>query len=283
VAYGWLSFLTDYGTQDGFVASCHGVMAGLAPQARVIDVTHEVPRHDVRRGATLLAAVVPYLPESVHLAVVDPGVGTARRGVAVVTPRGVLVGPDNGLLCEAADALGGPTSAFELTDPRYRLPAVSATFHGRDVFAPAAAHVAAGLDPSALGSAVPPGTLVRLPEPVARLVGNGPQPVEAGPVEGRSVEAEVVHADRFGNVQLAADARLLDAAGIGPGSPVLLSGPAGRWQLHRAETFGSVPPGEPLLFVDSSGRAALAVNQGSAATAFALRAGDVVRLARADR
>jgi S-adenosyl-L-methionine hydrolase (adenosine-forming) len=273
VAYGWLSFLTDYGNEDGFVASCHGVIAGLAPHARVIDVTHEVPRHDVRRGAIVLAAVVPYLPESVHVAVVDPGVGTDRRGVAVVTGRGVLVGPDNGLLCPAADALGGPTSAFELTDPRYRLPAVSATFHGRDVFAPAAGHVAAGLDPSALGPAVPPDTLVRLPVPVARLV-DGP----AG-----SLDAEVVHVDRFGNVELAADGRLLAAAGIVSGSPVLLGTPGGQWDLARVETFGSVPAGEPLLFVDSAGRAALAVNQGSAAAVFALRAGDVVRLTRADR
>jgi hypothetical protein len=120
----------------------------------VIDVTHQVPGQDVRRGAAVLAQTAPWLPPAVHLGVVDPGVGTQRRGIAVVAARGVLVGPDNGLLLPAADALGGVTAAYELADPAYRLGEVSATFHGRDVFAPAAAHLCLGLDPARLGPPV---------------------------------------------------------------------------------------------------------------------------------
>ncbi|MFL6139835.1 MAG: S-adenosyl-l-methionine hydroxide adenosyltransferase family protein [Frankiaceae bacterium] len=274
MAYPCVSFLTDYGTADGYPAACHGVIARLVPSVRVIDVTHEVPPHDVRRGAAVLAQVVPYLPPAVHLAVVDPGVGTARRGVAVVTERGVLVGPDNGLLGPAADALGGATAAHELTDPRYRLPHVSSTFHGRDVFAPAAAHLAAGLDPAALGPPVPTADLVRLPMPIARLL-----PVPPG--EPAAAEAEVVSVDRFGNVALAAGRDLLAAAGLVPGTTVELGTAAGAHRLPYGSAFGSVAEGAPLLLVDSGGAAAVAVNRGSAASTLSLTVGDVVRLRRA--
>ncbi|HST63726.1 MAG TPA: SAM-dependent chlorinase/fluorinase [Mycobacteriales bacterium] len=162
--YDWVSFTTDYGTVDGFVAACKGVLAARAPAVRVIDVTHQVPAQDVRRGAAVLAQTVPWLPPAVHLGVVDPGVGTDRRGIAVVTARGILVGPDNGLLPPAADALGGITATYELADPAYHLPRVSTTFHGRDVFAPVTARLCLGLDPAALGPPVP--DPVRLPEPV---------------------------------------------------------------------------------------------------------------------
>ena len=117
MSYGWVSFTTDYGTADGFVAAVKGVIAGIAPDARVLDVTHQVPPQDVRRGAAVLAQTAPWLPPAVHLAVVDPGVGTDRRGVAVVAGRSVLVGPDNGLLLPAASALGGVRAAYELAAP----------------------------------------------------------------------------------------------------------------------------------------------------------------------
>ena len=142
--YGWISLTTDYGTFDGFAAACHGAIARIAPEVRVIDITHHVPPADVARGAAVLAQTAPHLPPSVHVAVVDPGVGTARRGIAIGTPDGILVGPDNGLLIWAAEALGGIDSVVELANKDWFLGDVSRTFHGRDVFAPAAARLAAG-------------------------------------------------------------------------------------------------------------------------------------------
>ncbi|HZB50107.1 MAG TPA: SAM-dependent chlorinase/fluorinase, partial [Mycobacteriales bacterium] len=201
MGFRWVSFTTDYGTADGFVAACRGVLATIAPDVRVIDVSHQVPPQRVRRGAAVLAQAVPWLPPAVHLAVVDPGVGTDRRGIAVVTGRGILVGPDNGLLLPAADALGGATAAYELTAVEWQLPEVSSTFHGRDVFAPVAGHLCRGLDPARLGPPVPVADLHRLPPPR----------VEVGP--GRLV-AEVLAVDTFGNLQLAATAADLAAAGL---------------------------------------------------------------------
>jgi S-adenosyl-L-methionine hydrolase (adenosine-forming) len=250
---GWVSFTTDYGTVDGFVAAVKGVLAGIAPEVRVIDVTHQVPPQDVRRGAAVLAQTVPWLPPAVHLAVVDPGVGTDRRGVVVVTERVLLVGPDNGLLLPAADALGGMTAAYELTEPAYRLPRVSATFHGRDVFAPAAAHLALGLDPARLGP--PARELVRLPAPTVHI---GPG----------VLRAEVLAVDGFGNVQLAASAADLAAAGVE--GPVTVGGTEAR----VGRTFGDVPAGAVVVLADSAGYVAVAVNGGNAAARLGIGPGD---------
>ena len=265
MSYDWITFTTDYGLDDGFVAACVGVIATIAPAARVLDVTHSVPARDIRRGATVLAQTVPYLPPSVHLAVVDPGVGTARTPVAIVAANGLLVGPDNGLLVPAAEALGGITAAYELTEPRYRLPTVSATFHGRDVFAPAAAHLAAGIRAELFGPAIDPAGLVRLPKP--RIL-----------VEPGELTTELLAADRFGNLQLAA--RLADLAAFGamPGETVQVRvgdrtgiGTVGR-------TFADVPPGDTVVFVDSAGHVAIAVNGGSAADRLGCTTGDSVVL-----
>src|SRR3954451_18375558 len=190
-AYGWISLTTDYGTFDGFVAACHGSIARIAPDVRIIDVTHHVPPADVARGAAVLAQTAPHLPASVHVAVVDPGVGTARRGIAIGTPHRVLVGPDKGVLIGAGEALGGIESVHELTNKDWFLGDISRTFHGRDVFAPAAARIAAGAALGDAGPSVDQDTLVRLPDPVVN-VGDG------------WLEAEVMTVDRFGNVQLAA-------------------------------------------------------------------------------
>ena len=259
MSYRHVSFTTDYGTVDGFVAACKGVLAVRAPGVTVIDVTHHVPPQDVRRGAAVLAQTVPWLPPAVHLAVVDPGVGTARRGVAVVTGRGVLVGPDNGLLPPAADALGGVTAAYALTEPAHHLPVVSATFHGRDVFAPVAAALCGGLDPAGLG---PPVTdLVRLPVP----------PVEVGP--GR-LRAAVATVDGFGTVQLAATAADLAAAGLA--GDVLVQGHPAR----TGRTFADVGPGRLVVLADSAGLVAVAVNQGDAAARLGVAPGDEVKIKR---
>ena len=172
MAYDWISVTTDYGLRDGFVAACHGVIARLAPAVRVLDVTHEVPPQDIRHGAMALAQTVPFLPAAVHVAVVDPGVGTSRRGVAVAAGQSILVGPDNGLLLPAAEALGGMLHAVELTERRFFGAEVARTFHGRDVFVPVAAHVAGGVPLGDLGPAVDPASLVRLPAPLV-VVGDG--------------------------------------------------------------------------------------------------------------
>ncbi|SCL21801.1 hypothetical protein GA0070624_2399 [Micromonospora rhizosphaerae] len=251
----WISLTTDYGLADGFVAACHGVIARLAPAARVIDVTHLVPPADVRRGAAVLAQTVPYLPAGVHVAVVDPGVGTSRRGIGLATPGGLLVGPDNGLLLDAAAALGGVTAAVELTNPGWLAPAVSRTFHGRDVFAPVAARLALGAPLAEAGPAVDPATLVRLPAPVVRRTDDG-------------FAAEVLTVDHFGNVQLAAPADLLD------GLPVRVR-VAGR-EAARGRTFGDAAVGEPVVYADSAGLVAVAVNTGRAVDLLGVRPGDVV-------
>jgi S-adenosyl-L-methionine hydrolase (adenosine-forming) len=244
----------------------------LAPRLRVVDVTHLVPPQDVRRGAAVLAQTVPWLPPAVHVAVVDPGVGTSRRAVAVAAGPCVLVGPDNGLLLPAAEALGGVLQAVELTECRFFGAEVARTFHGRDVFAPVAAHVAGGVPLGDLGPAVDPASLLQLPSPLVVL-------------SDGVVEAEVLTLDRFGNVQLAAQAAALDAVGLARGDVVSVGpdtgGDTGADTVATyAETFGAVPPGALLLLVDSAGYAALAVNMGSAAATLRVAPGDVVVLHR---
>ncbi|MFL6122427.1 S-adenosyl-l-methionine hydroxide adenosyltransferase family protein [Actinophytocola sp.] len=265
MAYDWISFTTDYGIDDGFVGVCEGVIARIAAGARVIHVSHTVPPQDVRRGAAVLAQTVPYLPPAVHLAVVDPGVGTDRRGVVLVAADGVLVGPDNGLLTAAADALGGVRAAHELVEPAYRLSTVSATFHGRDLFAPAAAHLAAGVPAERLGPAVDPATLVRLPEPETV--------VEAG-----KLSTEIRYIDTFGNIQLAATGADLQASGaaLGATAHANLNGRSAKATVGR--TFADTSRDGLVVYVDSGERVALAVNGGSAASEFGGKVGDPVLL-----
>jgi hypothetical protein len=261
--HGWVSLTTDYGLADGFVAACHGVLARLAPQVRIIDITHQLPPGDVHRGAAVLAQTLPHLPPAVHVAVVDPGVGTSRRPVAVQTPGGVLVGPDNGLLLWAADALGGAAAAVELTEPRWRLGAVSPTFHGRDIFAPAAARLATGARLADAGRRLDPASLVRLPEPVV-TGGDG------------WLDAEVLTVDRFGNLQLAAPGALL--AGLAaPGQPLMVAGAT----AVCGATFADAPAGGLVVLVDSADRVALAVNGGSAADLLSAGPGDLLRISAA--
>ncbi|HEX8629562.1 MAG TPA: SAM-dependent chlorinase/fluorinase [Catenuloplanes sp.] len=256
--YAWISLTTDYGISDGFVAACHGVVARLAPAARIIDISHGFVPGDVRRGAAVLAQTVPHLPPAVHVAVIDPGVGTSRRGIVVETPGGVLVGPDNGLLPWAADALGGVRRVLALTNPLWLAPTVSRTFHGRDVFAPAAARIAAGAGVDEAGAALDPASLVRLPAPVIAL-GDG------------WLESEVLTVDRFGNVQLAAPADLIDRLA----TTLSIDGVWAR----RGGTFADAPAGGLVVFGDSAGHLAIAVNGGRAAVVLSVSPGDVLRLA----
>ncbi|GLZ37648.1 SAM-dependent chlorinase/fluorinase [Actinokineospora sp. NBRC 105648] len=245
MGYDWISFTTDYGLADGFPAACEGVIARTAPTVRVLHVTHDVPRQDVRRGAAILAQTVPYLPVAVHLAVVDPGVGTSRRPIALVTSSGVLVGPDNGLLIPAAAALGGIVEARELTV--FHLDPVSATFHGRDIFAPTAARIALGADLASVGPLVDPSSLVRLPEPVTVF-------------EPGRVTTEAVGIDTFGNIQLA-----VRDLGVEVGTRVHAQVGDRSLLAVVGRTFGDAPAGAAVVLVDSAGQVAIAVNGGSAA------------------
>jgi S-adenosyl-L-methionine hydrolase (adenosine-forming) len=267
--FDWISLCTDYGYADGFVASCHGVIARIAPHAQVLDLTHAVAPGDVRRGSAVLADTLPWLPPAVHVAVVDPGVGTARRGVALVSGDAVLVGPDNGLLLPAAQALCGVRAAYELVEPDYRLPRVSATFHGRDVFAPAAAHLARGVPPDALGPAADPASLVTLPAPVCQ-------------VDSDRIRIEVLTVDHFGNVALAAGAAELTAIGVQMGASVTLRWPAGEQPVRFGKTFADVAEGELVLLIDSAGHVAVARRAGSAALRTGLQPGAVVELIYTD-
>jgi S-adenosylmethionine hydrolase len=261
-----IAFLTDYGLEDGFVAACHGVVARIAPDIRVIDVTHLVPPGDVRRGAAVLAQTVPYLPRAVHVAVVDPGVGTARRGIAVESGEQIFIGPDNGLLSWAVSAVGGATRAFQLTNDALWLQPVSPTFHGRDIFAPVGARLATGLNLAAAGTEIPVDDLVTLPAPTSRI-------------HDGTVEGEVMSVDRFGNVQLSIAASDIGVLGVGIGDGLVVL--CGRRQLTvpYRETFAVVAPGELVAFTDSAGLVSLAVNSGDAAERLGLPPGAHVRLA----
>jgi S-adenosylmethionine hydrolase len=262
-------FCSDYGLADEFVGVCHGVIARIAPDARVIDLTHGVPAMNVVHGAALLASSVRYMPaDAVYLAVVDPGVGSSRRPVAVDTPSGsTLVGPDNGLLSMAWKALGGAARAVEITAPDVILRPTSHTFHGRDVFAPAAAHLAAGGELSALGPDVDVDSLARveLPKPV---------------VTPGSVRSSVLSIDRFGNVQLSAREEDLERAGLAEAEELVLDADDATLILKRARTFSDVRPGEAALISDSVGRLAAAVNGESLAKALLLKPGDPVVIGR---
>ena len=261
-----VTFLTDFGLQDDFVGTCHGVMARIAPDVRVIDVTHGIEPQAVLQGAIVLRNTVPYLPAGVHLAVVDPGVGGSRRAIAVSTRDGrAFVGPDNGLLLLAADDFG-VYSAHELADPRFRLPDVSRTFHARDIFAPAAAHLARGVEITELGPAVDPADLVRLDVPE--------------PVVGRTqISTTVLVIDRFGNVATNAKREHVAALGVAAGDRIEIRLTLDRYYAVLADTFADAGSGELLLYEDSYGLMTLAISRGDAAGLTGVTAGSEIRIA----
>jgi S-adenosylmethionine hydrolase len=261
-----ITFLTDFGLQDDFVGTCHGVIAGIAPEARVIDVTHGIAPQAVLQGALVLRNTTPYFPVGVHLAVVDPDVGGNRRAIAVQTGDGRLfVGPDNGLLLLAADDLG-ITAVHALENEQYRLPEVSRTFHARDVFAPAAAHLANGAAIGDLGPALDPETLVRIDVP--------------GPAVGRSqISATVLSVDRFGNVATNARREHIEALGVANGDRVEVRIALDRYYAIVAGTFADAPAGELILYEDSYGLVTLAISRGDAARLTGATGGDELRIA----
>jgi S-adenosyl-L-methionine hydrolase (adenosine-forming) len=253
------------------VGTCHGVVKRIAPDAEVIDITHGIEPQNVLQGALVLANTLPYMPDGVHVAVVDPGVGGDRMPLALRASDGRLfVGPDNGLLLVAVDRAGGVEEAVELAEPAYRLEPVARTFHGRDVFVPAGAHLAAGVALGDLGPAVDPGGLVRLelPEPTI------------GP---RRIRATVLYVDRFGNVQLNLTSSHLDEVGVEPGCLVEVEVGFERYYAVAARTFAEVRRGDIILYEDAYWNIALAINQGNAAEMFGAHVGQELRLTVADR
>jgi S-adenosylmethionine hydrolase len=258
-----ITFLSDYGLDDDFVGVCHGVMERIAPDARVIDMTHGIARHDVRSGALVLRRALPFFSAGVHLAVVDPEVGGDRRAVALrtVEEERFLVGPDNGLLALAAQRFGGVAEAVDVARSRHRLDPLSATFHGRDLFAPVAAALAAGEELADAGDPLDPDDLVRLHMPMAH-------------VEAEEIIAHAVAFDRFGNVMLDVEHDELTGSGLRLGHPVTVN----EVPAHYASTFADVGPGELLLYQDAYRTLALAVNRGSAADFLGLGLDDELRI-----
>jgi len=266
-----VSFLTDYGTADEFVGVVKSVIRDIAPHVGVVDLTHGIAPFDVRAGALALARCIGYVPSGVVLGVVDPGVGTGRRAVAIEVAggAGVLIGPDNGLLAPAVAMAGGAERAFELTNVEYQLEAAGATFDGRDVFGPAAAHVCNGVDLAQLGPEI---------DPVLLLPGTVPLPR----LEDEELVAEVLWVDRFGNAQLNVGPDDLPPSWGGllqirVGAPTDPSGATVR-RVRRASSFAQLAGGAVGLVLDSYGMLAVAMDQRSAADELGLVANDQVVL-----
>jgi S-adenosyl-L-methionine hydrolase (adenosine-forming) len=254
-----VTLLTDYGRDDDFVGVCHGVIRSIDPDAQIVDITHGIRRYAVRHGAIVLRNTLPYMPVGVHVAVVDPQVGTERRAVAIGTADGrILVGPDNGLLSLAWERCGGVEIAVDITRSQHRLEPVSATFHGRDIFAPVAAHLGVGAELGDAGDPLEPDTLatVDLPEP------------------RRQDDAIVAHAlvvDRFGNAGLNVHHDDLAGSGITLGGTVEVEVGGERYLATYAQTFADVRPGELIVYEDAYRTLAVAINRGDAASTLGLR------------
>ena len=261
-----VTLLTDYGRDDDFVGVCHGVIRRIHPEAEIVDVTHGIERYAVRQGALVLRNTLRYMPAGVHVAVVDPQVGTERRALALSTNDGrVLVGPDNGLLSLAWERCGGVDRAVDITRSPHRLEPVSATFHGRDIFAPVAAHLAAGAELADAGDPLDPDTLqrVELPEPRD---------------DGGAVVAHALVIDHFGNVGLNVDHDRLAGTGITLGGRVEVHAAGESYTATYAQTFADVSPGELIVYQDAYRALALAINRGDAAGTLGLAPDAEVRL-----
>lgn len=266
---GPICFLSDFGIADDFVGTCKGVIAGIAPGVTILDLTHDVPGFEVEAGAEILQHATRYMPpETIYLSVVDPGVGTDRRAVALRTGEGpLMVGPDNGLLVPAAESLGNVTEAVDLSNDRYHVHPVSSTFHGRDIFAPAAAYLATGVELSELGKSVHPGSLT----PLAIR--------ELEPAADGSYSARTLDIDRYGNARLSAKQGDLD---LEYGTTLEIDSGDGWMPVRYLATFGAASDGELILVPDSHWRLSLAINKGNAAHALALQRGGEVLLRISD-
>ena len=263
----FVCFLTDFGLQDDFVGTCHGVIKKIAPAAEIIDVTHGVPAQAILQGALILAHTLPYMPIGVHLAVVDPGVGGHRRPLALRDADGRLfVGPDNGLLIPAADR-AGIAQAHELANPAYALATISRTFHGRDLFAPAAAHLAAGVPLEELGPPIDPEQLVQLDLPEPRF-------------GDEVVEATALYVDSFGNIALNLTREAVERVGIVAGTRVELEHDGERYYAVAARTFADARAGDVILYEDSYRNMSVAISGGNAAALLRAQPGAELRISQ---
>ena len=259
---GIITLITDFGSRDPYVASMKGVILSIAPDVKIVDITHEVSKFNVREGAFILAAVAPYFPEgTVHVGVVDPGVGTARRPITVITRRSIFVGPDNGLLMLAAHR-EGILKVLEISNPKFMLKHVSPTFHGRDIFAPVAAYIARGVDPNEVGVEV--ADYIKIPFPQPEIM-------------GRRILGEAVYVDGFGNVVTNIPKEVLREKGVEVGDviSVNLKGRA-KLKVKLSRAYGEAPAGETLAVVDSFNLLEIAVNLGSAAKRYGVKVGDKI-------
>ena len=261
-----VAFLSDFGHRDPFVGICHAVIARVDPAIKVVDLTHGIERQDVRAGAVALSDAVPFLPaRSVVVAVVDPGVGSDRRAIAVVSRDGIVfVGPDNGLMSPAVAEAGGAEAAFEISESPWRLEPVSDTFHGRDIFSPVAARIAAGADPAQGGTSIDTDSLVALELPRPELIDG-------------DLTTAVLSIDEFGNARLAATTSDLPAS-IAVGESVEIDTDDMRRLAAFVHTYADAENGDPLLIVDSTGSLSVSINGGYAASTLRLEAGKVVRI-----
>ncbi len=265
----FITFLSDFGLKDDFVGTCHGVMKRIAPEAQIIDITHGIPATSILEGALVLANTIGFMPVGVHLAIVDPGVGGPRRPLALRDAAGRLfVGPDNGLLLPAASR-SGIEAAHELANPAYALGSISRTFHGRDLFAPAAAHLASGVPLDALGPPVDPDALVNLDLP-APVMTDG------------SIQATLLYVDSFGNIALNLDRDDVEALGIVSGTRVELDLAGERYYAVMARTFADARAGDVILYEDSYKKMSLAISRGSAARMLHASPGQGIRITIAD-
>jgi S-adenosylmethionine hydrolase len=261
----FITFLSDFGLKDDFVGTCHGVMKRIAPDAQIIDITHGIPATSILQGALVLANTVGFMPVGVHLAIVDPGVGGPRRPLALRDTEGrIYVGPDNGLLLPAASRME-IDAAYELANPDYALDSISRTFHGRDLFAPAAAHLATGVPLEELGPPLDPEALIRLdlPEPV---------------ITDDAITATLLYVDSFGNIALNLDRDDVDALGIVSGTRVELDLAGERYYAVMARTFADARAGDVILYEDSYKNMSLAISRGSAARMLHASPGQDIRI-----
>ncbi|HUR76549.1 MAG TPA: SAM-dependent chlorinase/fluorinase [Acidimicrobiales bacterium] len=265
--YDTVSFLSDFGNQDEFVGVVKSVIRSIAPAATVVDLTHEIAAHDTRAGALALARAVPYVASGVVLAVVDPGVGSDRRAVAIEVAggEGVFVGPDNGLMAAAVALTGGAERCVELSNPEYHLDAAGGTFAGRDIFGSVTGHLCLGVDLEEFGERIDPVTLIPGMLPISRE-------------EDGAIVAEVLWIDRYGNVQLNVDGDELDSLG----EPVSITFRDQQRVVRRATAYATVKPGDVGIVIDAYGLASLCADRSSAAEALKMRSGDTVTLRATD-
>ena len=260
-----ICFTSDFGTSDGWVGVCHAVIYRACPQVRVVDLAHDIPPFDIRKASAVAAAGVWQLPDALHLVVADPGVGGGRRDLVVVTGQGtVLVGPDNGVLIPSTWRSGGIAQVYSIVPAHLDFQPPLATFHARDVLSRATALLACGIDVAALGEPTDPATLM-------------PAPFMRSHVEGDTLMAEVIDADRFGSVRIAASADEIHERGLDKGLMEIVVGHS-RIELPFGRTFSDVAEGEAVALIDSSGWLTIAVHLGSAAERYGIEPGALTRV-----